>query len=379
MKKGKSVICQSCGMPMVAHQHFGTNFDLSINQDYCCFCYQKGKYTKDITLIEYAEYLAKTNHGKHLKINDFHTLSLDEIALSEVVRLQQLDRWKSDKIHLEYHKAIYTTLEYIDKHLSKPINIQELAKLCHISEFHFYRIFKAILNESPLEYIQRLRIEKAGFLLQATSYTLSEIAEKVGYQSMHSLSKIFKQKFGVSPTCFKKHPISFKIRDKHPIINLNLVPHIVSIPSKDVLCVQVENPFERKDAFRYAWNKIVGFTHTNGIPDNQNEYISLFFDVYPLTLPEKYRIYACIHNNDIEQLKSYGIFTRKTIDGGLYAVFTHKGSHRDLNYIYCNIYRYWLPNSNYKLRDIVRFEKYLNSPNIYNENDLITEIYIPIE
>ena len=34
MKKGKSVICQSCGMPMVAHQHFGTNFDLSINQRY---------------------------------------------------------------------------------------------------------------------------------------------------------------------------------------------------------------------------------------------------------------------------------------------------------------------------------------------------------
>ena len=60
-------------------------------------------------------------------------------------------------------------------------------------------------------------------------------------------------------------------------------------------------------------------------------------------------------------------------------MFTHKGSHIDLNYIYCNIYRYWLPNSNYKLRDIVRFEKYLNSPNMYNENDLITEIYIPIE
>ena len=46
MKKGKSVICQSCGMPMVAHQHFGTNFDLSINQIIVAFVTRKANIQK---------------------------------------------------------------------------------------------------------------------------------------------------------------------------------------------------------------------------------------------------------------------------------------------------------------------------------------------
>lgn len=379
MKNNKPVVCQSCGMPMIASEHFGTNVDLSINRKYCCFCYERGNYTKNISLIEYAEYLAKRNRGAFLQTNYCHTLSLEEIALIEVVRLQQLDRWKLYTPCQEHYKAIYTAMEYIDKNLSQTINIQELAKVCHISEFHFRRIFKSILNESPLEYVQRLRIEKAAFLLKTTPCTLSEISEKVGYQSIHSLSKIFKQTYGVSPVHFKEHPVSFKIRKKNPIINLNLTPSIVSLSAKDVICVRVENPFSQKEAFKNAWNKILAFTQTDGIPNDENEYVSLILDVSPLTLPEKYRVYACVYNGDINKIKAHSIFTRKTINGGLYAVFTHKGSHQDLNYIYCNIYRYWLPNSDYQLRDIFHFEKYLNSPDKCQEEDLITEIYIPIE
>ena len=37
--------CQSCGMPMQKPEHFGTNADGSKNGDYCCYCFQKGKFT----------------------------------------------------------------------------------------------------------------------------------------------------------------------------------------------------------------------------------------------------------------------------------------------------------------------------------------------
>ena len=52
----KKVICQSCGMPLEKEEHQGTNTDGSKNNEYCCFCYQKGKFTDEgITMEEKIE------------------------------------------------------------------------------------------------------------------------------------------------------------------------------------------------------------------------------------------------------------------------------------------------------------------------------------
>jgi hypothetical protein len=55
----ETTICQSCGMPVTAAQHFGTNANGSPNGDYCCFCFQNGHFTQDVTMeqkIEHSEY-----------------------------------------------------------------------------------------------------------------------------------------------------------------------------------------------------------------------------------------------------------------------------------------------------------------------------------
>lgn len=45
-------ICQSCGMPMVIEESFGTNANGSKNKDYCCFCFQDGKFTEPKITME---------------------------------------------------------------------------------------------------------------------------------------------------------------------------------------------------------------------------------------------------------------------------------------------------------------------------------------
>lgn len=66
------------------------------------------------------------------------------------------------------------------------------------------------------------------------------------------------------------------------------------------------------------------------------------------------------------------------ISGGMYAIFTLRGSYSGLLDMYYNIYLRWLPQSGYKLRGGYAYEKYLNSPNNVSEDDILTEIYIPI-
>ncbi len=52
MESSNNVICQSCGMPMANEKNFGTNSDGSKNEEYCRFCYQKGKYTDEGITME---------------------------------------------------------------------------------------------------------------------------------------------------------------------------------------------------------------------------------------------------------------------------------------------------------------------------------------
>ena len=153
-------------------------------------------------------------------------------------------------------------------------------------------------------------------------------------------------------------------------------PETREIPAKEVKHRQIVNPFKRRGANTQAGEQLTSFVRSDGIPNGENEYLSLSRDVFSITQPEQFRMYACITTNKI--IKQSGKFGIQKIEGGKYAVFTYKGSHKELENVYCNIYRYWIPRSEYTLRDNISFEKYLNTPNQVEEEELVTEIFIPI-
>jgi DNA gyrase inhibitor GyrI len=114
----------------------------------------------------------------------------------------------------------------------------------------------------------------------------------------------------------------------------------------------------------------------NGIPDNSYEYYCLMQDISVITRPEHYRTYAYVTNTN--NRRSCGIFGQQRIDGGLYAVFRSQGSYENLESLYLHIYRDWIPHNHYVLRDAASFEKFLNTPDRVNVNELLTEVYIPV-
>ena len=81
-----------------------------------------------------------------------------------------------------------------------------LASDLGISTRHFIRRFKAVTGESPLFYLQRIRIEAAKTKLEKTRESIDEIALKVGYENANSFRKIFRKNTGLSP---KEYRIRF--------------------------------------------------------------------------------------------------------------------------------------------------------------------------
>lgn len=277
----------------------------------------------------------------------------------------------------EYEKAVNKAIDYINSHLFETPDLKHLSLIANISEYHFHRIFKSIIGENVGEYINRIRLEYIAECLQMTKHNLDEIASKTGYGTKYALSKAFKKHFGVSPSVFRacdKDPFNFFGRNEREIIDL--CPQIKDIVSKRIVYIRIIDQYGANEAYRTAWKKLGLFAKENNLIKNNTEFLGLSFDNPTITLPKNCRFYACFTiESDVKPTGPFGI---QNIRGGLYAIFTLRGSYDKLLDMYYNIYMKWLPKSNYKLRKGGAFEKYLNNPDKVAEDEILTEIYIPV-
>jgi AraC-like DNA-binding protein len=93
--------------------------------------------------------------------------------------------------------------DYIDRHYSSALKLDQLATVAAISKFHLVRCFAAAYGETPIRYLTRRRVERAQDLLRAANLTVSEVCTAVGFASLGSFSARFKQLVGETPTAYR--------------------------------------------------------------------------------------------------------------------------------------------------------------------------------
>lgn len=96
-------------------------------------------------------------------------------------------------------------LSHLENHFSEPMQIQELARMAHMSESTFTRTFRRALDSSPIDYLIRIRIRRASELLQSTDLPISEIAEKTGFRDGNYFARQFRQVVKLTPSQFRGH------------------------------------------------------------------------------------------------------------------------------------------------------------------------------
>lgn len=96
-------------------------------------------------------------------------------------------------------------LVYLEHHVNKQITLDELSNTFHISKSYLMNIFREAHNTTPIQYHQRLRIERAKYLLRFTDMTITDIATQLGFEDIHSFSRVFKRIENIAPSEFKKN------------------------------------------------------------------------------------------------------------------------------------------------------------------------------
>ncbi|MBP1993939.1 AraC family transcriptional regulator [Paenibacillus eucommiae] len=100
----------------------------------------------------------------------------------------------------ESRQTVYEVINYIDANLHRITELSQIAAELHYSYSHLSHIFPKEVGLTIKEYYNRKRFEKAVEWLKSTDLNITQIAEKLHYNSIHSFSKAFRNNFGISPS-----------------------------------------------------------------------------------------------------------------------------------------------------------------------------------
>jgi two-component system response regulator YesN len=103
-------------------------------------------------------------------------------------------------------RLINKACAYITKNFHKSISLDEVAQTVHLSPYYFSRIFKAERGCNFVEFLTKVRIDKAKLMLQDPEQTVIRVAAEAGYQDASYFCRVFRQEVGVTPNQFRtKH------------------------------------------------------------------------------------------------------------------------------------------------------------------------------
>jgi AraC-like DNA-binding protein len=103
----------------------------------------------------------------------------------------------------ESNRRMLRARDAMDRDYAQPLDIATLAKIAHVSEAHFIRVFRSTFGETPHRYLQRRRIERAMFLLRESERSVTEICFDVGFTSLGTFSRTFAEIVGDPPTTYR--------------------------------------------------------------------------------------------------------------------------------------------------------------------------------
>ena len=282
----------------------------------------------------------------------------------------------------DYKRRLLRVLVHIQQHLDDALGLQELAGLACFSPYHFHRIFKGMVGES---------VKRAASRLKLSSAPVTDIAFDAGYESHEAFTRSFRAVFGASPTQFRSSTKSritttarsgLHYRAGKPMSDFKAAQPggksmKVKIEYKEPIRVAFMRHVGPYDEVGATWDKLLPRLGKEGLLGGDVLILGICHDDPEVTPPEKIRYDACVTVD--ERFVPEDEIGVQVIPGGEYAVTTHFGPYQKLGDTYTRLLGQWLPRSGRELRSAPCFEVYLNDPQSTEPEDLLTDIYAPLQ
>ena len=136
------------------------------------------------------------------------TAVLSKGVYTEAETLQRVEEIlaRTRRLGSEAQRIARQAVVYIHAHYAEPVTRDDLARHVNVSARYLTRCFREEMGITPVDYLNRYRVERARQLLLQSGDTVTEIALAVGFSSSSYFSRVFRQETGVSPTEYRERP-----------------------------------------------------------------------------------------------------------------------------------------------------------------------------
>ncbi|WP_045497598.1 helix-turn-helix domain-containing protein [Chryseobacterium sp. StRB126] len=142
--------------------------------------------------------------ASHPLANFYYKIKAEELIYLFFENLLQRDELPKYSIHPKDIKAVYRLREEMLDNINEPPQLDILATKANMSVSKLGKIFKQIFGDSIYNYYQKLRMQKAAFLLREEKLSVSEVGYQFGFSNLSHFSRLFEKHIGMKPKKYSK-------------------------------------------------------------------------------------------------------------------------------------------------------------------------------
>ena len=291
---------------------------------------------------------------------------------------------------MDYLKALEKSIVYIESHLEENMTVEGVARAAGYSYYHLTRQFSALLGESVGSYIKKRRLADAAKKLLYTDKRVIDIAVESGFSSSEAFSRAFKAAYRVNPYTYRKNRLDLFVGAKerlepallaHVVHNITVTPSLVTLPDGKAAGLRGETTL-RNNRLPQLWQR---FNSMAGRIPNRTaggrgfgicEACGGGNTIWSMNEDVRFTEVAACEVDSFDGLPPP--FVAKVIQGGRYAVFTHRGHMANFTKLFDYIWGTWLLSTKEQLDCREDFELYDHRYLGYAHPDSQVDVYIPI-
>jgi AraC family transcriptional regulator len=300
----------------------------------------------------------------------------------------------------EYTSRINKVFDYMESNLEKSMTLDELAAVAHFSKFHFNRIFRSMVGETPFQFLLRLRLEKAAsMLLSNQKEGISEIAYRCGFSDISIFSRCFKHYFNISASQYRMQknsnigqrksnteqagdlPEMYFCRELQTIkwrtsMKLNKSVEVKELPKMTVAYVRNLGPYNGdQKLFQRLRNKLFSWAAARDLFMGKDvHFLVVYHDDPTVAISDNLRMSLCI--TVPPDTKVDGDIGKMELDATKYAVARFELTGSEFQDAWHWVYGEWMPASGYQPDDKPYFEWYHQEP---KDGHYVIDFCVPVK
>ncbi|TPK47695.1 helix-turn-helix domain-containing protein [Mesorhizobium sp. B2-5-4] len=287
-----------------------------------------------------------------------------------------------------YHARMQRVLDHIDQHLDGNLDLDALSGIAAFSKYHFHRQFTATFGLSVHRYVQLARMKRASHRLASNeAQSVTDIAMDAGYDAPDAFARAFRQRFGQSPSSFRKSPdwapwlAAFGPLDnaRSKLMQITYEQDDVTIRDMPPTPVAIMEHRGDRATLGDTIQRFITWRKAAGLSPETSPTFNIFRSERIPAVPADYSMDLCVGTDqpidaDDEQMKA-GV-----IPGGRCAVLRVVHNTHNLEPAALYLYRDWLPASGEEARDFPiycrrHFSFFPNVP----VHDVVVELFLPLK